>query len=76
MLLLRLTCILFISLLLSPAQEGVDIPTPHSELIAGPWEVASAVTSPQLVSIRRRLFRIMLAHPFCREHKANNPGKH
>ncbi len=42
MLLLRLTCILFISLLLSPAQEGVDIPTPHPELIAGPWEVASA----------------------------------
>jgi hypothetical protein len=40
MLLLRLTCIL--SLLLSPAQKGADIRTPHPELIAGPWEAADA----------------------------------
>jgi hypothetical protein len=27
---------------LTPAQDGVYVPTPHPELIAGPWEVASA----------------------------------
>jgi hypothetical protein len=40
---LRLTCILSISLLLGFTQDdGVNIPTLHPELIAGPWEVASA----------------------------------
>jgi hypothetical protein len=38
--LLRLTCVLSLSLLFSVAQQEVQVPTRQPELIAGPWESA------------------------------------
>jgi hypothetical protein len=42
MLLLRLMCVLSVSLLFTAAQGEAPVLTEHPELIAGPWEVASA----------------------------------
>ncbi|MGB2641961.1 MAG: hypothetical protein WBG02_11225 [Candidatus Acidiferrum sp.] len=42
MLPLRLLCVLSVSLLFTAAQGDAQVPTEHPELIAGPWEVASA----------------------------------
>ncbi len=39
---LRSTCVLSIGILFSAAQGEAQVPTEHPELIAGPWEVASA----------------------------------
>jgi hypothetical protein len=40
--LLRLMCVLSVSLLFSAARGEAQVATEHPELIAGPWEVASA----------------------------------
>jgi hypothetical protein len=40
--LLRSTCVLLISLPFSATRGEAQVPTEHPELIAGPWEVASA----------------------------------
>lgn len=42
MFVLRLMCILFVNCLLSAPPREAQVPTEHPELIAGPWEVASA----------------------------------
>lgn len=42
MVLLRVMCVLSVSLVFSAAPGEAQIPTEHPELIAGPWEVASA----------------------------------
>jgi hypothetical protein len=39
---LRSACVLSITMLFSAAQGEPQVPTEHPELIAGPWEVASA----------------------------------
>lgn len=42
MFLIRLICRLSISLVFGSSQEKAQVPTEQPELIAGPWEVASA----------------------------------